>query len=290
MYTRLIVIIIIILTCIESLSGQSNQSVDSLLQRVGKFPIEGQTVFRAFEVSLDNPNEIYKPGLNKLSLQITSNIKCNCVTISVSELNNINLPDYTKSYKKINTNDIFFISIDMILQDSLTSGFTLLMNCGNWRYKKRYEFLKLDEGIVLATEENRNTFNEEQMSCRPITKNDLRWLAEKLFTNDGFRLERNASIDISDTANFYDDFETAVEERDLRFIGLYGFTIEVPNVPDYYQNYYGILGLKIIGGSLDTYWNHNELERHIRYQSYAENYNNLLLKYLSQDASIIREN
>jgi len=83
-------------------------------------------------------------------------------------------------------------------------------------------------------------------------------------------------------ANPEKDFETARRKGDLRFVGMMGYGLSVPGVPDYEKTYAKSVGVKIIPGTTDaiTSQKQSQLEEAVRL--YAKRYNQLLLQYLAK--------
>lgn len=89
-------------------------------------------------------------------------------------------------------------------------------------------------------------------------------------------------LDVSEESNYKLDFNDAVKKNDLRFVGVFGFTLIVPGVKDYDEKYSESNGVKIIRGSSDSYEDSLELSRNVFFESYAESYNELLLDHLAK--------
>lgn len=87
-------------------------------------------------------------------------------------------------------------------------------------------------------------------------------------------------IQVSDTASFREDFEEAVKNGDTRFVGVMGYSLEVPGVPDYEEKYSKSHGVKVIEGTSDSYPDSASLARNVFYRDYATGYNELLLRHL----------
>ena len=80
-----------------------------------------------------------------------------------------------------------------------------------------------------------------------------------------------------DTANAEQDCIRATSRHDLRFVGVAGFALDVPGVPDYEVRYWKTNGVKVITGTSDAGGHaFNKAAR-----DYARRYNAQLLKYLS---------
>jgi hypothetical protein len=89
-------------------------------------------------------------------------------------------------------------------------------------------------------------------------------------------------IRIDTLSNAERDFWNAISDGDCRFAGIMGFTLEVPNVPEYKEKYSKRNGVKIIEGTGDNFSKPEEL-RFLKYaEEYASKYNDLLLKYMSE--------
>jgi hypothetical protein len=78
------------------------------------------------------------------------------------------------------------------------------------------------------------------------------------------------------------DFTKARQSGDLRFMGMMGYGLSVPGVPDYEKVYAKSVGVKIIPGTTDAIM--SEEQRHLRdaVRLYAKKYNELVLAYLSK--------
>lgn len=80
-----------------------------------------------------------------------------------------------------------------------------------------------------------------------------------------------------ETANPEQDCMHAIARRDLRFIGVAGYALDVPGVADYQARYWKTNGVNIIARASDVGDRaFNEAAR-----KYARRYNTQLLKYLS---------
>ena len=88
-------------------------------------------------------------------------------------------------------------------------------------------------------------------------------------------------IKVTRSANYEDDFKNSVKRGDLRFVGLMGYALSVPGVPDFEEKYSRSNGVKIIEGTSDSYNNTAELLENEFYEEYAKRYNALLLEYLA---------
>ena len=66
-----------------------------------------------------------------------------------------------------------------------------------------------------------------------------------------------------------------------RFVGVAGFALDVPGVPDYQARYWKTNGVKVIGGTGDV--GHRDFNDAAR--AYANRYNAALLKYLASHRS-----
>lgn len=97
--------------------------------------------------------------------------------------------------------------------------------------------------------------------------------------NDLSELRRIAS---SSPAN---DLEDAIRRNDFRFIGVYGFSTEVPGVPDYWERYASSYGLSVIQGTSDTPYGEEGARLNQQARQYALEYNSLLLEHLGRENS-----
>jgi hypothetical protein len=85
------------------------------------------------------------------------------------------------------------------------------------------------------------------------------------------------SVPHPDSANPEQDCTRAISRRDLRFVGVAGYALDVPGVSDYQTRYWKTNGVKVIRGTSDVgdrAFNHSARE-------YARRYNAQLLKYLA---------
>lgn len=87
-------------------------------------------------------------------------------------------------------------------------------------------------------------------------------------------------IKILRTADVTADVSSAVSKKDFRFVGVMGFAMIVPGVPDYAQKYSDKYGVRLIENTSDCIEGpqHEELQRVAR--EYAEKYNRILLTKL----------
>ena len=90
-------------------------------------------------------------------------------------------------------------------------------------------------------------------------------------------------IKLSPNANFQDDFDQSISDGDFRFVGVFGYTVDVPGVPNYNEKYRKTNGVKVIEGTTDSYQgiDSEEAQNATFFKEYAVNYNALLLEYLS---------
>jgi hypothetical protein len=77
------------------------------------------------------------------------------------------------------------------------------------------------------------------------------------------------------------DCRSAIAHHDLRFVGVAGFALDVPGVPDYFDRYWKSNGVKVIAGTSDAS-NH---AFNVSARTYARRYNEQLLKHLSTHRS-----
>jgi len=91
-------------------------------------------------------------------------------------------------------------------------------------------------------------------------------------------------IKLPDSADYRRDFEVAIAKGDIRFVGVMGYALEVPGVPDYDDIYSESNGVKVIEGSSDSYPDSASLAQTVFFESYATGYNTLLLRHLNVEA------
>ncbi len=96
-------------------------------------------------------------------------------------------------------------------------------------------------------------------------------------------LPERVEIEVADNANWIDDFNESLKKGDFRFIGIMGYSLIVPSVSDYHEKFSKSNGVKIIAGTSDSYSDTEELEKSEFYKTYAKEYNNLLLEFLSSE-------
>jgi hypothetical protein len=77
------------------------------------------------------------------------------------------------------------------------------------------------------------------------------------------------------------DFATAKAKGDVAFLGMKGYAITVPGVPDYDEKYAKFAGVKVIRGTTDAIKTDGQRRIQDAVQNYAERYNHLVLDYLS---------
>jgi len=86
-----------------------------------------------------------------------------------------------------------------------------------------------------------------------------------------------------ESADVAAEVEAAVSKGDLRFVGVMGFGLLVPGVPDYQEKYAARYGVRVIENTSDAIEN----EEHRRLQDaayrYAEKYNSLLIPQLPKN-------
>ena len=100
-----------------------------------------------------------------------------------------------------------------------------------------------------------------------------------LNSNSDYRL----FIKVADNADYRSDFKTSIEKGDYRFVGVMGFALITPGVPDYDEKYEKSNSVKIIEGTTDSYEDSVALRIAVFKNEYATSYNKLLLEYLSKD-------
>ncbi len=80
-----------------------------------------------------------------------------------------------------------------------------------------------------------------------------------------------------DTANAEEDCRRAISRHDLRFVGVPGYALDVPGVPDYHNRCWKTNGVKVIAGTSDV----GDIAFNETARKYARRYNAELVKYLS---------
>ena len=89
------------------------------------------------------------------------------------------------------------------------------------------------------------------------------------------------SLPHPDRANAEQDCKRAIAHRDLRFVGVAGYALDVPGVPNYHERYWKTNGVKVIEGTSDV----GNRPFNDAARTYARRYNEELLKYLSTHSS-----
>ncbi len=86
-----------------------------------------------------------------------------------------------------------------------------------------------------------------------------------------------------ESADAVEDVKNAISRQDYRFIGIAGYGIKVPGLPDdKYWEYTEKYGINVIKGTSDVIYG-DEHARLIRIaENYAEIYNNMLLQHLTK--------
>ena len=95
--------------------------------------------------------------------------------------------------------------------------------------------------------------------------------------------EEHTFIDVLENALYQDDFNESIKRGDYRFVGVMGFALIIPGVPDYDEKYEKSNSVKIIEGTTDSYEDSVALRIAVFKNEYATSYNKLLLEYLSKD-------
>lgn len=86
------------------------------------------------------------------------------------------------------------------------------------------------------------------------------------------------------TADYQEDFHQAIERGDTRFIGVKGFTLQVPGVLGFDENFGQKYGVKIIEGTSDSHDDSASLAWQEFCEDYARNYNELLLSHIRSES------
>jgi hypothetical protein len=108
---------------------------------------------------------------------------------------------------------------------------------------------------------------------------------ENNVNSDVAMIPEKTYINVSEKADYLDDLNKSINTGDLRFVGLMGFALIVPGVPDYHERYKNSNGVKIIEGTSDSYDlldDPKAMEKVEFYKNYAREYNLLLLEYLDK--------
>ena len=104
-----------------------------------------------------------------------------------------------------------------------------------------------------------------------------------LWLHEGPYERQTKDLESADVAS---EVRDAVAKGDCRFVGVMGFGMAVPGVPDYHERYADRYGVRIIPNTTDAIENdaHHRLQRAA--WSYAERYNAALLQKLPPDAGL----
>ncbi len=108
-----------------------------------------------------------------------------------------------------------------------------------------------------------------------------------LFMGTTSSLGANADSIVTELQNFLSvppraRLDTSLAAKDFRFLGVYGYTVEVPGVPSSESSRITRSGVFGIPGTSDALLSEEHAQLTKRARSYAEQYNRLLLRYFSQ--------
>lgn len=84
------------------------------------------------------------------------------------------------------------------------------------------------------------------------------------------------------------DFDQNIKNNDLRFVGIYGFTVIVPGVDEYRKEYSKTYGLRMIEGTSDSITSPNVEKLNRLATDYAKKYNALLVQYVAKKQKIFK--
>ncbi|MCG2711407.1 MAG: hypothetical protein L6416_03675 [Candidatus Omnitrophica bacterium] len=87
------------------------------------------------------------------------------------------------------------------------------------------------------------------------------------------------SFQLNENANPIEDAKIAIENNDLRFVGLRGYVPIVPGVPDYHKIYSDKFGVKLVIGTSD-FLTPEVVRINKLAHKYALEYNKLILKQI----------
>lgn len=105
-------------------------------------------------------------------------------------------------------------------------------------------------------------------------------LPEKAAANtDGENFKELRKLAVADPVK---DFEAAKKAGDLRFIGMMGYAMVVPGVPDYETRYSKRVGVKVVKGTTDAITSREQDRLQEAVRAYAEKYNELVINNLLQ--------
>ena len=77
-----------------------------------------------------------------------------------------------------------------------------------------------------------------------------------------------------------DDLAADIKNGELHFLGIRGYTLTAPGVPDYRDRYANKIPLRIIEGTSDAIASEGERKLQVAATDYAKSYNLQLVKYL----------
>jgi hypothetical protein len=83
-------------------------------------------------------------------------------------------------------------------------------------------------------------------------------------------------------ANPVDDANEAIRQNDLRFLAVRGYTITVPGIDDYPEQFAEKYKYRIIEGTTDTPKNNEEFKLQDKAVKYAKAYNIVIREYLTK--------
>jgi hypothetical protein len=87
------------------------------------------------------------------------------------------------------------------------------------------------------------------------------------------------------------DFQEAISRKDFRLIGLKTVGLEIPGTTSFAEHlkYKDLLGVRLIGGTGDVLMSKQHSELQGKARAYAVSYNTMMLRYLRENPSILRD-
>jgi hypothetical protein len=87
-----------------------------------------------------------------------------------------------------------------------------------------------------------------------------------------------------DSANAQNDAYQAIKNKDFRFVGIYGYSVQIPGIEkEYYWHIKDSVGLKMINGTSDAITSKEQGRLQNIAIGYAKEYNSLLFEYLMKN-------
>lgn len=127
----------------------------------------------------------------------------------------------------------------------------------------------------------KSNYTNPQFPC--WNSKDVGPISNESATYDSNGLEEVLQL-AANTADYQEDFHQAIGRGDKRFIGVMGFTVQIPGVPDSDENIVKSYGVRIIEGTSESYDDSASRARQVFCEGYAKSYNELLLHHLRSES------